>query len=306
MTLTILAVVTANVDWALIETRMREGRPIYGVAAVLCVAGALIIGGVRWGLLLRTAGAPVSRRELYRIYAVASFATAFLPSAVGGDVARPFMVSRRGPRLIRAMATVLLERALALAPLIGLAWLGVLLDAPLIGGGSIAALGVASGAIAVGLTLALLQRQRVRQLARSILPRRAVPHLSEAQAAVVTVVRSRRTMAVALVQSTAFQVLVTLQVVFLAQMLRVDLPFGVAAVALALVTLAMLVPVSIGGFGVREGSYVVVLAGAGVSHTDALLISLLSVVALFIATLPGAVELVRRGFDVAAPHQGEL
>jgi hypothetical protein len=70
-------------------------------------------------------------------------------------------------------------------------------------------------------------------------------------------------------------------------------------VALALVTLAMLIPISIGGFGVREGSYVVVLAGGGIGHTDAVLISLLSVVALFVATLPGAYELARGGLAPA-------
>ena len=43
-----------------------------------------------------------------------------------------------------------------------------------------------------------------------------------------------------------------------------------------------------GGFGVREGSYVVLLSGASIAATEATLISVLRVATLFIASLPGA------------------
>jgi hypothetical protein len=70
-------------------------------------------------------------------------------------------------------------------------------------------------------------------------------------------------------------------------------------VALALVTVATLVPISIGGFGVREGTYVLLLGGASIGATDATLISVLSVAALFIASLPGAFMLARGGLAPA-------
>ncbi len=58
-------------------------------------------------------------------------------------------------------------------------------------------------------------------------------------------------------------------------------------------------PISIGGFGVREGSYVVLLGGASISATDATLISVLSIAALFVASLPGAWLLARGGIAPA-------
>jgi hypothetical protein len=60
-----------------------------------------------------------------------------------------------------------------------------------------------------------------------------------------------------------------------------------------------LIPISIGGFGVREGSYVVLLGGASIGATDATLISILSVAALFLASVPGAVMLARGGIAPA-------
>jgi hypothetical protein len=99
--------------------------------------------------------------------------------------------------------------------------------------------------------------------------------------------------------SIVFQALVALQLVMLASAIDVELPFATAAVALALVTLATLLPVSIGGFGVREGTYVVLLGGASIAATNATLISVLTVAALFFASLPGAYLLARGGLAPA-------
>jgi hypothetical protein len=56
-----------------------------------------------------------------------------------------------------------------------------------------------------------------------------------------------------------------------------------------------LMPISIAGFGVREGGMVLVLGAAGVSATDATVISLTGVVAVMLATLPGGLALVLPG-----------
>jgi len=85
----------------------------------------------------------------------------------------------------------------------------------------------------------------------------------------------------------------------LARAIGVHLPFATAAVTLALVTVVTLIPISIGGFGVREGTYVVLLGAASVGATDATLISLLSVAVLFLASLPGAYMLARGGLAPA-------
>src|SRR5690349_9435721 len=71
------------------------------------------------------------------------------------------------------------------------------------------------------------------------------------------------------------------------------LTFATAAVSLALVTVVTLIPISIGGFGVREGTYVVLLSGASIGASDATLISVLSVAALLFASLPGAFVLAQ-------------
>ena len=78
----------------------------------------------------------------------------------------------------------------------------------------------------------------------------------------------------------------------LARAIELDVSYTLLAVVMPLVLVATLVPISIAGFGVREGGYVALLAEAGISAGDATLFSLLNVAALAIATLPGAFALL--------------
>jgi hypothetical protein len=59
-------------------------------------------------------------------------------------------------------------------------------------------------------------------------------------------------------------------------------------------------PISVGGFGVREGSFVALLAEAGVSSSDATLLSLLSAAAMALASLPGGLVLLV-GYEPSKP-----
>lgn len=304
VTAILLWAVLGQLDWERILDKVESGNPAYGLLAVLCVVAALLVGAVRWAVLLRLAGIMLPAGEIGRIYAVTSFANAFLPTSIGGDVARPLMVARRGPVLARAIATVLIERFAALLALLAVAWLGVLAVPGVVSSGSVLALAVVSLGL-MTVTAALAVRPSIfARVMRALIPVRFAPSLGEAGEVVRALRASPRAVVTVAVQSLIFQALVTMQIVFLAKMIGTELPFGLGAVALALVTLATLLPISIGGFGVREGSYVVILAGGGIGHTDAVLISLLTVAALFIATLPGAIALIRGGFSPTVQPDG--
>ena len=91
-----------------------------------------------------------------------------------------------------------------------------------------------------------------------------------------------------------FQGLVYRSAWLVARSISLDVPFAVIGAVLAPVLILSTAPVSIGGFGVREGSYVLLLGYAGVSATDATLFSLLLAATFAIASLPGALALLRR------------
>jgi uncharacterized membrane protein YbhN (UPF0104 family) len=95
--------------------------------------------------------------------------------------------------------------------------------------------------------------------------------------------RSPRTIVLVLVLGFAYQVLTVLVLTMVGRTVGVELSFALAAVSTAIVLVAMLVPISIGGLGVREGGYVLLLGKAGIDAADATSLSLLSVVAIILA-----------------------
>ncbi len=107
------------------------------------------------------------------------------------------------------------------------------------------------------------------------LPERVVVMIREAWRALRAWGSSPRLIAEYVTLGLAFQVLTVLTLVLVARTVGVELPFPLAAVSAAIVLVAMLIPISVGGLGVREGGFVLVLAQADIGAAQATSISLL-------------------------------
>ncbi len=299
ITLTLLGIVAANIDWSLMASRLAHGNPADFAAAVALVVAALLVGACRWALLLWRAELRLRPATIGRIYWIATFSNTFLPTSVGGDVTRTLLVARRPPLVTRSAVTVIADRIGGLVGLLGTAWIAIALQATSVPHRAETFLfWVSAGFLLVGV-LGVLAVFRGSRPARALLPERLFSVARDSRSQLRTYASQPSTLLTVLLTSLIYQALVSLQLVMLARSINVQLPFATAAVVLALVTVVVLIPLSIGGFGIREGSYVVLLGSASIGATDAALISLLSVGALFIASLPGAALLARTGLGPA-------
>jgi uncharacterized protein (TIRG00374 family) len=299
VTLGLVGLVAAQIDWSRMGRRISHGQPLYFLAAVGFVIAALVVGALRWSRLLDKADLHLGAPTLARIYAVATFSNTFLPTSVGGDVTRAVLVTRRGPLLTRAAITIIIDRLGGLAGLVGMAWLALAFQSATVPHGARVFLAWVTAVAVLGALVVLATVFRGSRLARAVVPRRLVSHARQSRTLLRSYASDPTILFVVLVLSLLYQALISMQLVMLARAIDVHLSFATAAVVLALVTVVTLIPVSIGGFGIREGSYVVLLGGASIAATDAALISVLSVAALFFASLPGALMLMRGGLAPA-------
>jgi hypothetical protein len=284
--------------------RLSHGHPLNFVAAVGLVMSALAVGIYRWSRLLRKAEVPLGIPSVGRVYAKSTFSNTFLPTAVGGDVARALLVVRRGPLLTRVAVTILVDRFGGLIGLLCLAWVAFAFQSTTVPNGAKVFLAWVTGAVLAGSLLVVAAVFRGSRLARAIVPGPLISIARDSRVLLRTYAADPKLLALLVVSSLLFQALISFQLVMLGDAIDVHLSFSTAAVVLALVTVVTLIPISIGGFGVREGSYVVLLAGVSISATDATLISVLSVATLFIASLPGAYLVARGGFAPALEGAG--
>jgi uncharacterized membrane protein YbhN (UPF0104 family) len=264
---------------------------------------SFVVGALRWEEFLRAARIVVTRAQVQRAFFVGMFSNNFLPTGFGGDAARAFVIARAGGEPLRGTVTVLADRASSLACGLVLAWVALAADPGAVPGSLEILLAIASaGAVGgAGLALVLLRRGRLP----GWMPDRARSVLRESRGLALELLASRRLVALALGLGLVFQVLGVGGFWACAKVIGAPAPFALMAVSVPLVLLVTVLPVSVAGFGVREGGFVVLLGEGHVSATDATVISLLSAAGLALASLPGAVALALGGASPSDPAGDE-
>ncbi len=84
------------------------------VAGMVCYSAAVALGGYKWGLLLEAAGIDVRFGRLLAYQWVAEFFNNFLPAQVGGDVMRGYALASDTHRAADVAASVLIDRFIGL------------------------------------------------------------------------------------------------------------------------------------------------------------------------------------------------
>lgn len=250
--------------------------------ALLLLQPALI--GVRWWLLLRQYDSPSRLSTLTSVTWVSVFANQFLPAGVGGDAVRILYARKLGNALGSAAASVLMDRIMAL---VALALLIVILTPQLpvaIDHRLIIAAGVAC-AFGVAVLVALFVYVTRSDGAKLPPALRRILHL------VVYVLRifaHRSALAAAVALSILVHLLSFAAFLIIVRGLGIEVPTMPFLAVAALLTFIQIIPISIGGWGVREMAAVSLLGMLGVAPGPALLASLLVGVCYAAASLPGA------------------
>ena len=292
----LLVAVAVSIDWETVSAALEDaGWGWFALATVVAFASMFVAAG-RWQALLHAASLPTSFRAAFRAFLIGTFANNFLPSAYGGDAVRGWIVGRAGKPLARALTSVIADRVTALVCLLALAWIAVVVKLGDVPGDVLALLAVASGLALAGALVVVVVLRR-EGLGRFI-PEVARPWAGEAAAVLRAYGRDRGLM----IEITLLGLLYQAMIIAAFWLLAVGLDLGLDPAELTLVVppvvLISALPISIAGFGVREGAFVVLLAQYDVSAADATLLSVLSVVAIAIASSPGGVAIaLGRGTD---------
>jgi hypothetical protein len=226
----------------------------------------------RWQTLIRACGAELSLRQLFRYSMVALFFNQTLPSSVGGDAMRVWLVGKETNWRIAAYS-VFIDRvigvvALAIIVTACLPWTLTLVQNPI---GRAALLLIGLGCIAAGGVFVALAWERL-----SILQRWApTRHLAAVARVALDILRSPRPLAWTFFNSIVIHFLTAASAWISAQAIGAEMPFLYALFLVLPVILISIVPVSVAGWGVREGAMAAAFGYAGLAPSDGLIVSLL-------------------------------
>ncbi len=274
VTLALIVWVVRRVDWAEFA-RTIEGTDLWYLALSLAVDPILVlVSAWKWQILLRVHLERPGLGTCFYLYLVGYFFNNFLPTNVGGDVVRAYLLGRRTGRQADAMASVFAERFTGVSALVGLAVLAM----PFGYRGPYAApVSWIVAAVAVGYLLILwvvLDRKFLRfTKKRTHLP--FIGKIVSFQEALSSYRGHRGRVVVALVLSVVFYALAALNIYFSARAFRVDLGLLEAGLVTPAVLVVALLPLTLGGLGLTEWAYLFTLGKYGISPAASLSTALL-------------------------------
>lgn len=245
--------------------------PLTRFVAVLLIYLVALTGGItKWHTVVNSAGARLNFAASVQCYTSGLFGALFLPSIVGGDVARLAVGISHSSRPAAVITGNVADRFLDIAAQLTLVSLGLILlpgslPASLQAPARHVLFAVALGA-AVFLSLALvLHRPLLR--GRSIRFRRRVIQLRHALRAVW---RQPHRLVFGWLLGTSVQGTYVLLTALLGVSCGLTLPLRIWLFAWPLAKIAAVLPITQGGMGVREAALVVLLAPFGASASQVL------------------------------------
>jgi uncharacterized membrane protein YbhN (UPF0104 family) len=282
----VLAAFASVVDGPTLMRLLQEAHPGFIALLLLLVMVRMWIAALRLHLLIAHR-ASIRINELLRQYFIGAYFNNILPTSIGGDAARIVLLSRSGLSKSEAATYVLIERLLGAAALLVLAVVGSLMF-PVAAEVRLAVAGLVALS-AVAAAVCLLGWRRVAGLASpDSVSGRAVG------AATDLVDRPDR-LGLGLLISVAFQLASVSLSYVSALAFGIEISFSACVALVPLVWLVTLLPVSIGGIGLREASFALLLGTVGIGTEESLLISLGTYAALLVSGAVGGILVIRDG-----------
>ncbi len=254
------------------------------------------MGAFRTYLLLKSSGAEIRFPEMLRFSWMCDFISHFLPGSLAGDAFRVYGISKGYSALTSAFSIVALERLSGALSLLCIAFTGGLFGfmSGLISPNQFLLLAVAFGGGAVVVGAAIVMAPFL--LDSAIFRRHALLMRARSLLAAIMEFKSEKT-----VMSATFAISLTMQcfrvliVMAIASGIGIDIDAIYFLILVPVGTVAATLPVSVGGWGVQEGTFVLLLQVADVPGSHAFVLSILTTLAVVMVSLPGLFFYVKSG-----------
>jgi len=287
---------------------MRSANVPFLVLAVLLLVVQFAVCNLRWQILLRARNRHYPWPFLFRVYLASTALNSVLPSSLGGDFLRVAWTAEPG-NTAEAVSVVLVDRALGMLGLLvlSLAASFVLIAGKASGGLLLVNLLVLGAVMFAAMALFIEPAYR---LVRAVLIRIRPFGIGVKVLAVLDGIRAFRRPArpIALASGLSIASLVMYSFVWYVLGLAIGCttPPIFYLVYVPVVALAAMIPVSIGGVGIRENGFVILMTRQGMSQPQAAAVALLFLLLTYLFALAGVIILIglkRRAAEPPAVSQ---
>ena len=273
VSLALLYLALRGINFAAIETRLSQINVGWIALAVLVTLFQILLGALRWRDISDLCDAPLTDLLAFRYNMIGAFFNQTLPSSIGGDAVRLWLVQRTGAGWRTATYSILTDRAvgliaLALIFVASLPWsYGLIADDK----GRLALVFVDFAALLGGLGFLVLGHLQWRWLTTWW----PTKHLHACSVIANQVIFGRTTGPKIAVLSLSVHVLAVVIAWCAVRAIAAPADFEQLFLLIPPIMLITMMPISIAGWGVREATMMVAFGYAGLAQTDGTVVSIL-------------------------------
>ena len=296
----LLWLAASRVDWSVLGGRLRDMDFYWSGAACVLLVLQVVVVAARWREIVAQSGTAMTLSQAIRYSFVGALFNQTMPSTVGGDAARIWLLGKQSGEWSNAAYSVIVDRAvgllaLALFVVVCLPWtLAIVPPGP----GQITLFIIA--AFCFGAIIGVF-------IFDAIVPERWSDHwivrhpLRIARLTKKILITAPENLLIG-VLSILIHVLTIVAVWMIAYALHAPVGLEQAAILVPPVILVTAVPISIGGWGVREGVMVAAFSFVGLPQVDGFAISVMLGILLFLVGIVGGILWVaQNGFSALPP-----
>ncbi len=287
-TIIMFYVLVTKVQWSSLGQIGKKGVGLILIAFLATLLG-IVLSGVRWQRVLDALEVPSRMRDLVELQLAGMFAGNFLPSTVGGDVVRATWLAKVNKATSDSIASVVLERLTGWLVLPVLVLAGTLTDPSIWHLGAVSKLIVyVAAATLVGLVAILALARSANLSARASKSAVVAGFLDAVYRGVGKFGRKPASLARLLGWAFLYQLCVLVASIFAARALDISIGWRELMVFVPAVAMLQVLPLTIGGLGIREGALVLMLHPLGIGSAQAIAFGLLVYALNIAASLFGA------------------
>lgn len=246
---------------------------------------SIFVSSIRWRLLIMGG---IGLKRLFSLYLIGSFFNNLMPGIIGGDAVKAYYLSKElkqghqnlsNPKISMAIASVFMDRYIGFISLLIIGIIAYPFGYKNFRGSSIEwVLPVIILTFIAGSSILFIFRLGNR-----------IGFMSDFYEYLRYYIGGKGIIIRCLILSLFIQTIIIFSVYIVSRGIGVNVPFYFLFIVIPLISVISSIPVSISGIGVREASFVFLLAPLGVSHAQAITLSLVWFLSFTVGSLPGLI-----------------
>ena len=276
VSISLLSYIITNIDWK--EVLSNLGKANFALLFVVFFLYVLeqVELTYKWRVLISARGIKVSLFRLCIINSIGTFWGLFLPSSVGTDVVRGYYLVKNNSEKAISVSSIFVDRISSMFSLLLLGIVFILLAGDMISKFNLSTY-IIPFSIIITILFYLFQREKTAHYLKDKLNLLKYKKVFDLLIKLHFSLLEYKKYPKALVSSFVLSILVQLTRVmiyyFVAMAYNISVPIIYFFIFVPVIMLVLMIPISIGGLGVREGTFIAFFSLVGMSINEAVIIS---------------------------------